>query len=516
MITIEQLYREDVTSRIITIGSGKELRGACPGCGGDDRFGIFPEQNNGVGSFFCGRFAGSANTGCEKGGDIIEYLKQFRGLSYIDACGYLGIEPKNTSRQSHLRYSAPVSPSKHKSRQWVPEDKNYPDEVVDPAKWREHGIKFVNACHDELLKRNGSIAYLMGRGISLETIKAYKIGYHEGQEYRGRKGQPSYRPWPSWGLRDEKNGKRSRMIALPAGIVIPSIVEGHLHRITVRMDQPDKNGVRYHYVRGSIRDLWLTDAGTGNFVTAEAELDCLAIISAAGDLVGTVGIGSTGVKPDSRAAKVLSRSKSLLGSLDFDAPRKNPKTGRIEVPGAQAERWWKQNYAKQHKRWPVPVGKDPGEAFEQGVDLRCWVELGLGVGGGGEIRRQDPPAVPAPAASNDAPQQEQPGPEGCVTELELSNGETIYLIKFQNGHLTNEGRQEWRRLTDEGKAVFTEKEMAHLQTAIGDMDPEEKLEAGLKVIEVKKMFGGVIKNGRKLPDLQSIEEIFKRKVDDGL
>ncbi|MFT5730771.1 MAG: DNA primase [Desulforhopalus sp.] len=504
MITIEQLYLEDVTSRIITIGTGKELRGACPGCGGDDRFGVFPEQNEGVGSFFCGRYAGSANTGCGKGGDILEYLKHFRGLSYVDACGFLGIEPKNTRRQSHLRYSAPTTPSKAKKGKWVPEDKHYPAEVVDPQKWREHGMKFVNACHEDLLKRNGGVAYLMNRGISLDTIKAFKLGYHEGQESRGKKGQPSYRPWPSWGLRDEKNGSRSRMIALPAGIVIPSIVDGDLHRITVRMNQPDKNGARYHYVKGSVRDLWLTDAGTGKFITAEAELDCLAIISAAGDLIGTVGIGSTGVKPDSRSAKILSRSSLILGSLDFDTPRKNPKTGRIEIPGAQAERWWRQAYPKQHKRWPVPVGKDPGEAFEQGVDLRVWIEAGLGV------QEEVVTSAVTESASNDVAKPEES--ESCVAEMELSNGEVLYLIRFQNGRLTDEGRSEWRRLTEEGKAVFTEKEMAHLQVAIGDMEPQEKLEAGLKAIEVKKMFGGVITDGRKITKPDEVEEIIEKET----
>ena len=503
MITIEQLYLEDVSSKIITIGTGKELRGACPGCGGTDRFGVHTEQNGGVGSFFCGRYAGAANSGCAKGGDIIEYLKHFRGLSYIDACGFLGLEPKNTRRQSHLRYSAPTTPSKPKKEKWVPQDKYYPEEVVDPQKWREHGMKFVNACHEDLLSRNGGIAYLMARGISLAVIKEFKLGYHEGQESRGKKNQPSYRPWPSWGLRDEKNGHRSRMIALPSGIVVPSIVDGNLHRITVRMNQLDKNGVRYHYVKGSVRDLWLTDAGSGNFVTAEAELDCLAIISAAGDLIGTVGIGSTGVKPDSRSAKILSRSNIILGALDFDTPKKNPKTGRIEIPGAQAEIWWRRTYPKQHKRWPVPVGKDPGEAFEQGVDLRVWIEAGLGI-----KEEVVTPAAPEPT-SNDGAKEEQA--ESCVVEMDLSNGETVYLIRFVNGRLTDGGRNEWRRLTGEGKAVFTEKEMAHLQTAIGDMGPQEKLEAGLKAIELKKMFGGVITDGRKLTKADDVEEIIQKE-----
>lgn len=510
MITIEQLYREDVgESYVISVGYGKELRGPCPVCGGKDRFGVHLQKNKGVGDFFCGRYAGASNTGCGIGGDIFSYLKEVRGLGYIDACGFLGVEPKNTKRRSHYRFAAPNLPATKKKDKWAPTDAKYPEEVEDPQKWHEHGMKFVDLCHAELLRRQGSLAYLMGRGISMETIKAYKLGYHDGQEYRGKKQQPSYRPWPSWGLRNEKIGWRVRKIALPAGIVIPSMVDGVLHSITIRMNQVDKNGVRYHDVRGSIKDLWLTDAGTGDFVTIEAKLDCLAVVSAAGDLVGTVGIGSTGVRPDSRAARILSGAKTILGALDFDKPKKNPKTGRLMVPGGQAERWWKQHYPRQHKRWPVPVGKDPGEAFEAGVNLRDWIEVGLGIrgaaaDGGAEVKA-------APEASNGHKQRDEGLHNGLVLETTLSNGEPIYLVRFVNGRLTDDGRRAWRELTAEGKAVFTEKEMAYLQTAIGEMDPGEKLEAGLKVIELKKMFGGVVSNGRKVAGLQSIESIFKKE-----
>ena len=516
MISVEQLWREDVSGKIISVSGGTELRGQCPNCGGTDRFGVFPEQKKGKGSYFCGRFKGSANTGCAKGGDIIQYLRDFRGMSFADACGFLGIETKNTNQQSYLRYSSP-RPS-HKTSQakaaFIPVDKMYPPEVVDPAKWREHGMKFVNECHAALMKRPTSIAYLMHRGISLEVIKEYKLGYHAGQTTRGKDGQPTYRPWPSWGLKDEKKtGGRSRLIALPAGIVIPYIVSDNLHRITIRRNVPDSNGIVYHYVKGSMRDLWFTNPEAKVFVTIEAELDCLAVISVAGDIVGTIGIGTTGAKPDKRIHAIANKSQCILGCLDFDKPRKNPKTGRTEMPGGYGSVWWSKTYP-QHKRWPVPVGKDPGEAFQAGVvNLRAWLILGMP----SHLRPKEKTTEQPPVSTEQQPKySEQPEINSCVIEMDLSNGETIYLIKFDEfGRLTEEGRLEWQRLTSEKKPVFTEKEMGFLQQSISEMEPEEKLAAGLLAVDVKKIFGGVIKTSRKITAPEQVEELIERETAKG-
>ena len=38
--------------------------------------------------------------------------------------------------------------------------------------------------------------------------------------------------------------------------------------------------------------------------------------------------------------------------------------------------WWLSTYAA-CLRWPTPEGKDPGNAFEMGVDIREWLDGGL-------------------------------------------------------------------------------------------------------------------------------------------
>jgi hypothetical protein len=109
------------------------------------------------------------------------------------------------------------------------------------------------------------------------------------------------------------------------------------------------------------------------FIIVEAELDGLAIIQAAGDLVSVVALGSLSMRPDSRTSALLGKSKIILNALDLDIKSNNQKTLRDSRYNLD---WWKRHYP-QTERWPVPAGKDPGEAYQRGVDLRNWVMAAL-------------------------------------------------------------------------------------------------------------------------------------------
>lgn len=71
-------------------GMEERVSGACPWCGGTDRFVVFPDQGpEGTGSFYC--FDNPGN-GCGKGGDLIEFLRIDKDLSYVEACKEAGLE----------------------------------------------------------------------------------------------------------------------------------------------------------------------------------------------------------------------------------------------------------------------------------------------------------------------------------------------------------------------------------------------------------------------------------------
>ncbi|UIJ38705.1 hypothetical protein LWC08_03815 [Desulfobaculum bizertense] len=77
-MNVLKLAEEDgCTGRKVSTRKGGEYHGPCPGCGGKDRFLIWPEQNGGEGSWWC-RI-------CGQGGDLIQYLREFRGMSFKDA-----------------------------------------------------------------------------------------------------------------------------------------------------------------------------------------------------------------------------------------------------------------------------------------------------------------------------------------------------------------------------------------------------------------------------------------------
>ena len=364
-MNVLDLYRED---NFQPVRAGNEWQGPCPGCGGNDRFCVREEGNHKDGEtrgwYHCGH--GHGGNGCGKTGDTIQYLRDFRGMTFRQACDYLGITPDD-KESDHHRYRPVSRPKRNKVEQHKPKAWDYPAEVVDAAMWREHGMKFVDKCHEILLGRQKSLDWLAGRGIPFAMVEKYKIGLHLGKTRGDQEWEPDFRPWKSWGLRDEKaDGGKPRMFVLPAGIVVPWIRNGELRRIRIRLAKPNPKNPKekYHVVKGSSIDLFSTTIKARAFVLVETELDAVMIDSEAGDLVGAIGLGAVGMMPDKVTDPALRQAVRILNALDFDEA------------GLKSSVWWEEHF-KNSVRWPVPVGKDPGEAWQAGVDIRSWIEAGL-------------------------------------------------------------------------------------------------------------------------------------------
>jgi hypothetical protein len=110
------------------------------------------------------------------------------------------------------------------------------------------------------------------------------------------------------------------------------------------------------------------------WVIVESELDAMAVHHACGGAVGVLSVLTVSGKPDVAAHRYLLRAVRILLALDADQDKEDGSN-----PGAGAWPWWERTYA-QARLWPVPEGKDPGEAFALGVDLRAWVSAGMPVG----------------------------------------------------------------------------------------------------------------------------------------
>ena len=317
--------------------NGGEWQGPCPSCGGDDRFHVWPEQNEGKGAYWC--------RGCGKTGDNIQYLRDFCGMSFRDACAELRIDipaGRDYWKTPPPQRTKPVfQPVSHAS----------------PADlWQEKAEKFVSWAQAGLLGNAEALAWLAGRGINRETAINYRLGWNAGED-----GKDLYRARKAWGLPDQiKDDGRPKVLWIPRGLVIPYIVDGIILRIRIRRPEGEP---RYYVLPGSAMSTMLLERTRRAFVVVESELDAIAV-AAGNTLAGAVALGSVSAKPDMETFTVLQGALQILNALDYDAA------------GAKAMDWWGEQFAR-CDRWPVPAGKDPGEAVRLGIDLDKWIKEGL-------------------------------------------------------------------------------------------------------------------------------------------
>jgi hypothetical protein len=216
---------------------------------------------------------------------------------------------------------------------------------------------FKKYCYDALWGDPEALAYLTGRGFKAETVEAFYLGWNKSDLYRDRE---------SWGLSVEKDeAGRKRPLWLPSGVVIPW---GDA-RIRIRRMDTSRINLRYYALPGSCHSTMVISARRpvipgGVFAVMESELDAMLTWQEAGDLLGAVGLGSVSTRPDTSAAGLLRRAAFILVALDYD------KVGPREWA------WWRKHF-QNAIFWPTPSGKDPGEAFVAGENLRDWLVSGL-------------------------------------------------------------------------------------------------------------------------------------------
>lgn len=351
MNVLDIIRRHGIHVKRVAATHGGEYAGPCPGCGGEDRFRIWPEENDGKGSYWCRQ--------CGRGGDGIQFLRYFEGMSFQEACRALG---KERGDSSALRYRAP---REERKETWRPKNSTEPEEA-----WRAHATKFWQWSYDRLHEDKEALTYLEGRGLTIDTILAFWLGWNPGDG----KGGDVYRDRESWGLSPIKNEKgRKRPLWLPRGWVIPwaGTDNGVLKRLRIRRTDPLRFGPRYYVVPGSDMETMMLSGSrrTSSYIwtVVESELDAILIYQEAGDLTGVIALGSAGAKPTEEVAEALTEAAHIMIALDLDKA------------GAQYSPWWSKMFPRA-VRWPAPEGKDPGEAWQKGVNIREWILAGLPAG----------------------------------------------------------------------------------------------------------------------------------------
>jgi len=373
-MNVLELYRsKGLDPKKVASTHGGEYCGPCPGCGGEDRFRIWPAQNNGQGSFFC--------RGCNTAGDRVTFLMAFDGMSYPEACASLDIQ------MERREYRTPKAPGERFQVSGVRcQEKQEKKAELPPDVWVEKAGELVKWAHEKLMENDEQLAWLAARGIDRAAVEKFNLGWNPGKD-----GRDLWRPREAWGLptemKENKFGKMAKKrLWIPRGLVIPYQVSGVRCQVSgknigrVRIRRPEENPPRYYVIPGSNMDMMFIEvsgvgcqvSGQNAVLVVESELDGVMCHCQSGGMCSVLALGSSSAKPDENLMEILRNAAVILVALDFDGA------------GEKAMRWWKDEF-HQAKLWPVPEGTDPGEAYQAGIDIKAWISAGLppawGIGG---------------------------------------------------------------------------------------------------------------------------------------
>lgn len=334
-----------------------EYAGPCPSCGGTDRFRVWPEKREGEGSYWCRR--------CGKGGDLVQFFVDFEGMDFKDAFRAAGREPlKGQASAFYYRRAAEKACAGEMIKGAEMAGQRFRNFDPPVETWLIKARALVDWAHKRLLENGEELGRLADRGIGINEVKSFRLGWFPGENGKNC----AFRPRESWGLNTEfkEDGKKKKMW-IPRGLVIPMIGPEGVERIRIRRPDCDirsEKDIRYYTLPGSSMAPMVIRPERKAFVVIESDLDGIMVAGHAGAVVGVVSLGAAAVKPDAETFAMLRGAVRTLVALDSDSA------------GAKAVKWWEEQL-ENTKRWPVPEGKDPGEAFKAGVDILEWVMSGL-------------------------------------------------------------------------------------------------------------------------------------------
>lgn len=327
---------------------GGIYKGPCPWCGGNDRFSIYPNDNTGW--YICNQ--------CKKTGDAIQFERDYNHATFKEACERTGettkLQDKPSGKTGKADKTGKIS-TNHVSKPevWLPRSIENPNST-----WVSKSESLLFSSFKFLLSTQGQAhrEYLHIRGLTDETLKKARIGYNP---------RSINYDYDAFGLPPELDQKgKPKTIWIPDGIIIPHFTDKGIRRLRIRNANPKGKNPYILLTGGTTEYLIYPDFSTSKkTMVVESELDGWLMWQIAGDLINVMAAGNAQTRPDAVAFELLESCPGVLCSFDFD------EAGQTE------SKWW--SYHIRSKWWPVPSGKDPGEAFQLGVDLRSWAESGV-------------------------------------------------------------------------------------------------------------------------------------------
>jgi DNA primase len=311
---LQIVQRTTSLKKVASTGSG-EWAGACPFCGGDDRFRLqeqAPPGKKPAGERWMCRQC------TPQWGDVIGFVMKRDGVDFRSAMKILDPEGAEMDDRK-IKASAPRA------------------DEIDRPRWTMGALGFIEMTVNALWsdEGKGALAYLHSRGLDDETLQGFAIGYNPIEGL----GKPA-----EWGIDPDVK------IWLPRGIVIPCQDGSGLHYVKVRRRTGHP---KYIMIKGSHQ--WLYGAPTyHDKLTAflfEGEFDALLAWSTG--LIG-VGLGSLPAGQNLRAEyqPFFTTIEDLVVAYDNDEPGQE---------AAESMCLLSPHFLK---AYPFPQGKDLTEYYQ--------------------------------------------------------------------------------------------------------------------------------------------------------
>lgn len=313
--------------------NGGEYKSACPRCGGSKRFWIQPYRQGKrcLGSYACRE--------CGITGDSISFEIDILNRDEREV-----LQRYTSGHEVKYRKSSILSLVRTQKPSFTPK------KAEDPADlWVQKASAFVKWAHQQIQANKEILEYLAKRGIDNQAVSKYNIGWNPNDLYRKK---------PEWGIQDD--GKK---IWLPKGIVIPCFRYGTIDRIKIRRTDWHEGDELGKYINVSGNKKSLSIYGNTNkdvMIVVESELDAITLAHLVNDTCFVIAVGSNIINPDSITDYLARQKKHLLICYD------NDEAGLVML------KKWQKLYPNSQP-FPVPIGKDIGEAIQRGFDIRKWL-----------------------------------------------------------------------------------------------------------------------------------------------
>lgn len=267
--------------------ANNEWAAACPSCGGKDRCIIWPQHEKGTGGrYYCRQ--------CQKGGDLIDFLQKFMGMSKTESWEKADLAGKELGYKQRRAVNKTISfPARYKNRH------------LPPDRWMQRAAKFLQDCQtDNALDCKEAVERInCDRFIDPAHCREFGIGWNDRDRYDWKE---------NWGLDGQDK------IRLPKGIVIATMRKIGIVSLLIR--KVDNEQSRYWQVKGGAEDVpYIPSFGRNRpVILLESALDAALLACYARSLCTPIALGGTCKGIDSDTMAFIQAAPLIIASPDND------------------------------------------------------------------------------------------------------------------------------------------------------------------------------------------------------